>query len=70
MPYGRCIKAWARERSIALIPPHGTAKPGKSGQVRASPGKTGLAGRSIELHRDSKAEKVAFFKTFSKKHKR
>ena len=39
-------------------------------QSRAKPGKAGLAGRSIELHRDSRAEKVAFFKTFSKKHKR
>ena len=29
------IKTWARERSIALIPPHGSAEPGKTGQVRA-----------------------------------
>ena len=60
MPYGRCIKTWARERSIALIPPHGDAKPGKAG----------LAGRSIELYRDFLVQKVAFFKTFPKNHKR
>ena len=58
MPYGRCIETWARERSIALIPPHGSAKPGKKK----------LTGRSIELYRDFLVQKVAFFKTLSKKH--
>ena len=54
------IETWAREGSIALIPPHGTA----------APGKTGLTTRSIELYRDFRVEKVAFSRTFSKKHKR
>ena len=58
MPYGRCIETWARERSIALIPPHGSAKLGKTGDPR----------RWIELYRDLQVEKVTFFKTFSKKH--
>ena len=34
------------------------------------PGKPRLAGRSIELYRDFLVQKVAFFKTLSKKHKR
>ena len=59
MPYGRCIETWARERSIALIPPDGPARPGR----------IGLTSKSIELHCDLQAEKVAFFKTVSKKHK-
>ena len=33
------------------------------------PSKAGLTGRSIELYRDLLVQKVAFFKTVSKKHK-
>ena len=59
MPYGRCIKTWARERSIALIPPHGSAKPGS----------TGLVGRSVSLLRWGAVGKSSKFVAFSKKHK-
>ena len=60
------IETWARERSIALIPPHGTAKPGKTRQDRVLPGSPVDRYSFIGISWC----KVAFFKTFSKKHKR
>ena len=63
MPYERCIETWAREEGIGLTP-----GPGRrcAGQVRARPGKTGLASRSGILIGKLVPEMELFLILFSK----